>query len=290
MNNSVAVTPVRIRSSRPARAVLLAAPLVWLITLIYHDIVRGLFIDWWTVPSLSQGLLIPPLAIWIAWLMRAQVERVPTRADGRGVILVAVSCAVLLFGQLASEFFLSRISLVMLLAGILWTFWGFGRLKALTFPFLLLATMVPLPSLIYNSLAAPLQLLATAVAARMAEAAGVTVFVDGNIIQLANVTLGVDEACSGLNSLSALIVGGLLLAFLQCSTTACRIVLVVLTIPIAVWANIVRVAGTAVLADINAIYALGFYHTFSGWLVFVYGFAMLYGAAWALHRFGEARR
>jgi exosortase len=206
------------------------------------------------------------------------------------MILVVISCAVLLFGQLASEFFLSRISLVILLAGITWTFWGVARLKALMFPFLLLATMVPLPSLIYNSLAAPLQLLATAVAARIAETAGVTVFVDGNIIQLANVTLGVDEACSGLNSLSALIVGGLLLAFLQCSTPACRLFLLVLTIPIAVWANIVRVAGTAVLADVNAMYAMGFYHTFSGWLVFVYGFAMLYGSAWALHRFGEARQ
>jgi exosortase len=268
----------------------LAFPVVTLIAILYHRIIYDLFLDWWLVPSLSQGLLIPPLTVWIAWSMRARVWSIPAGQDGRGLLLVLASCATLIFGQLAAEFFLSRLSFVMLLAGIAWTFWGLGRLRALIFPFLLLATMVPLPALLYNSVAAPLQLLATTVAAHVAETAGVTVHVDGNIIQLANMSLGVEEACSGLNSLSALIVGGLLLAFVQCSTILSRVLLLVLTIPIAICANILRVAGTAILADVNPMYALGFYHTFSGWLVFVLGFMMLYAAAWGLQMSSEVRR
>ena len=104
-------------------------------------------------------------------------------------------------------------------------------------------------------------------------------FRDGNIIQLAGVSLGVAEACSGLNSLSALIVGSLLLGYLLCSRTASRVALFATAIPLAIGVNILRVAGTALIADYNQEFALGFYHAFSGWLVFVAGFGLLYGCA-----------
>jgi len=175
-----------------------------------------------------------------------------------------------------------RFAFVLLLVGLVWTFWGFPRLRTLAFPFLLLATMIPLPVMVYNSLAAPLQLLASDLATRSAQVLGVSVFRDGNIIQLAGVSLGVAEACSGLNSLSALIVGSLLLGYLLCGRTASRVALFATAIPLAIGVNILRVAGTALLADYNQEFALGFYHAFSGWLVFVAGFGLLYGCARAL--------
>src|SRR5437762_3454676 len=84
-----------------------------------------------------------------------------------------------------------------LIGGLMWTFWGFARLRTLAFPFLLLLTMVPPPSLLYPSAAAPLQLFASGRASALAQALGITVFRDGNIIHLANLSLGVVEACSG---------------------------------------------------------------------------------------------
>jgi exosortase len=287
---SLALAPVRLVDKPVAvQAVIRAVPLIVLIALIYRQVIYDLVLDWWTVPSLSQGLLIPPLVVWMAWGMRARVRAAAITPDARGLVLMAAACAILLFGQLAAEFFLSRISLVLLLAGITWTFWGFARLHALTFPFLLLATMVPLPALIYNRLAAPLQLFATAVSAKLAKLAGVTVHVDGNIIQLASTTLGVEEACSGLSALSALIVGSLLIGFIQCSGLTSRLILFLLAVPVAILTNIFRVTGTALLADYDADYALGYYHSFSGWLVFVVGFGMLYGASRLLHRVLEGR-
>jgi exosortase len=165
-----------------------------------------------------------------------------------------------------------------------------ARLRTLAFPLLLLATMVPLPGILYNALAAPLQLLASDIAAQIAQAFGVSVFRDGNILELAGISLGVAEACSGLNSLSALVVGSVLLGYLVCEQLASRVLLFLLAAPLAVAVNIARVAGTALLADWNNAFALGFYHSFSGWMVFLVGFGLLYVSARILHAVFDRRK
>jgi exosortase len=254
-----------------------------LICFLFGAVLIDMAHDWWTEPALSQGMLLPPLALYIAWMQRQLTLDVPARPDQRGLWITALACFVFLAGKLASEFFLMRFSFVILLAGLIWTFWGFPRLRTLAFPVLLLATMVPLPVMLYNSLAAPLQLLASDLATRIAQMFGVSVFRDGNVIQLAGTSLGVAEACSGLNSLSALIVGSVLLGFLMCTRLLSRITLFFLAVPLAIFVNIIRVAGTALLADVNQEFAEGFYHSFSGWLVFVAGFGILYLIARMLH-------
>src|SRR6516164_395622 len=127
-----------------------------LIVLLYSAIIPDLVSDWWTQPALSYGLLIPPLALYIAGLRRDITFSILAERSWSGCWLVAFACLVFLAGSLSAEFFLSRISLVLLIAGLVWTFWGIGRLRTLAFPFLLLATMVPLPQLVYNALASPL--------------------------------------------------------------------------------------------------------------------------------------
>ena len=254
-----------------------------LVLVLYGWTLMDLANDWWTDPALSQGLLLPPLALAIAWMRRGITFSEPAVPDSRGLVWIAAACFLFLLGKLGAEFFLSRISFVVLIVGLLWTFWGARRVGTLAFPLLLLATMVPLPSLVYNSLAAPLQLFASDVATRLAQIMGVSVYRDGNVINLAHISLGVERACSGLNSLSALMVGGVLLGFLQCNRAVTRILLFLLTIPLSIAANVVRVTGTAIIADYHEEFALGFYHAFSGWLVFVTGFGALYGVSKLLH-------
>jgi exosortase len=254
-----------------------------LIAVLFSAVLIDMARDWWNYPALSQGMLLPPLALYIAWIHRRNTFRYRAIPDNRGLLLTAAACLTFLLGSFASEFFLMRFSFVILLAGVIWTFWGIRRLRTLTFPILLLATMIPLPVIFYNSLAAPLQLLASDLATRIAQACGVSVFRDGNVIQLAGTSLGVEEACSGLNSLSALIVGSVLLGFLLCSRSITRILLFAFAVPLAIAVNIIRVSGTALIADYNLEYAEGFYHSFSGWLVFVAGFGALYLCARTLH-------
>jgi exosortase len=264
--------------------------LVSLILLIYARVLADLAYDWWVYPAWSQGMLIPPFALYLAWLRRSATLAQPIRPANSGLLVIALSCITFLVGKLSVEFFLMRISTVILLTGIIATFWGIARLRTLAFPLLLLCTMVPLPMIVYNSLAAPLQLFASDVSTQLAQLLGVSVYRDGNIIHLAYTSLGVAEACSGLNSLSALIVAGMLLGYLLCTRLFSRVFLVAIAVPLAIAVNILRVTGTAVLADYNQELAMGFYHSFSGWLVFVAGFGALYLIAKAANYFMDSTR
>jgi len=264
----------------------IVATLMWLL---FFSVLVDMGHDWWTEPAWSQGMLLPPLAFYIAWANRERTFGYAVIPDARGLLLTAVACLMFLLGKLASEEFITRMSFVILVVGLIWTFWGAARLRTLAFPILLLASMVPLPVMLYNSLAAPLQLFASDLGSQIAQAAGTSVFRDGNIIQLAGVSLGVEEACSGLNSLSALSVGGLLFGYLVCSRLLSRIVLFVAAIPLAIGLNVLRVAGTAILADYSQNFAMGFYHLFSGWLVFVSGAGVLYLFARLLHAWADPK-
>jgi exosortase len=254
-----------------------------LIALLYYRVLAGMAHDWWTQPAWSHGLLIPPLALYIAWIRRANTLAEPPVLDGCGLFLVIGACLCYMLGKLGAEFFLARMSFVGLVAGLIWTFWGSRRLRTLAFPLLLLATMVPLPVIVFNALAAPLQLFASACATNLVQVIGISVYRDGNIINLAHTSLGVAEACSGLNSLSALVVSGLLIGFLACIRFRTRMALALLSIPLAIFVNVIRVTGTAIIADFHEEFALGFYHSFSGWLIFCVGFGALYGIASLLH-------
>jgi exosortase len=260
-------------------AILLAA----LSTLLYYPLVPELVSDWATNPGASQGFLLPPFAFYIAWMRRRSTLAIPVSPESRGLLLIALACLLFLVGKLSAEFFAMRVSMVILLAGLIWTFWGLQRLRTLIFPLLLLAAMIPLPVLVYNSLAAPLQLLASEIATDVAQFFGVSIYRDGNIIHLAGASLGVAEACSGLESLSALMVAALLLGFLNVSSVAGRVFLFGISVPLAIAVNVMRVAGTALLADYRPEWAMGFYHMFSGWLVFLAGFGMLWALGMGIH-------
>ena len=147
---------------------------VALIGILFASVLADMAHDWWTEPAWSQGMLLPPLALYIAWIQRSQILSCAVTPDQRGLFLTGFACMTYVLGQLASEFFLTRISFVILLVGLIWTFWGLGRLRRLVLPLLLLASMVPLPVMIYNSLAGPLQLLASDGATRIAQSVGVS--------------------------------------------------------------------------------------------------------------------
>jgi exosortase len=289
MGTAVAVDPKNARREATGPlAWIKVAVIVGLAGALYAAIIPDLASDWWTEEASSYGMLVPPIALYIAYQRRQVTFAVPAQPDLRGLGLLSVACFVFLLGQLSAEFFLARISLVLLLGGIAWTFWGFRRFRTLVFPLVLLGTMVPLPAIVFNTLAAPLQLFASRIATDLAQMFGVSIYRDGNVIHLATTSLGVAEACSGLNSLSSLVVASLLLGFLEDATVLGRILLVVLSVPLAIGVNVLRVAGTAVLADYQPEFAMGFYHSFSGWLIFVVGFGMLWLLGKLLFRWTRA--
>jgi exosortase len=255
-----------------------------LMAALYWDVVAGMADVWWTDPAYSHGLLIPPLALYVAWIQKDEILAAPVRPSVLGLWATGFGCLVLLVGKLGAEFFLTRESLVIILAGLILTYWGFARLKKLIFPLVLLATMVPLPTIVYNKLAAPLQLFSSWVASGTLELMGIPVFRDGNVMNLPEISLGVAEACSGLRSLSSLTVLALVVGFFVLASAWGKILLFLLAVPAAIAINVVRVTVTALMAREDARLAEGFFHSFSGWVVFIVGFGLLYAVAIGIHK------
>ena len=183
-----------------------------------------------------------------------------------------VASAVFLAGLLGAELFLTRIPFIGVVAGSVWSMFGSRHLRLLAFPVLLLFLMVPLPTIVFNQIAFPLQLFASRVGETVLTAAGVPV-VRGKayVLELASCeVLEVAQACSGIRSRISLLTLGVLLGKLTEPRIAIRVLLAILTVPVAIAANAARVVGTGLAANwIGPEAAEGFFHTFSGWLVFV---------------------
>ena len=260
------------------------AVIATLLVALYGEIVRDMALVWWTDDAYSHGMLIPPLAVYIAWMSRDEILAVAAEPSRVGYLVTAVGGLVLLVGRLGAEFFLTRVSLVVITAGLVLTYWGWRRLRLLSFALILLATMVPIPAIVYNRLAAPLQLFSSAVASSTLELMSIPVYRDGNVMHLPEISLGVAEACSGLRSVSSLSVLALVAGYLVCKTLPFRLALFLLAFPVAIAINVVRITLTAVLAKQDPALAEGIFHSFSGWVVFLVGFAILYALAIVLER------
>jgi exosortase len=243
---------------------------------LYRDVVAKLVHDWYIDENYSHGFLIVPLALYFAWERRARFDAAARQPSVLGLFLVIGSLGALIAGVLGSELFMTRVSLLGVLAGALWYLFGFARLQIMTFPLAFLLLMIPIPAIIFNQIAFPLQMLASRFGEMALMAAGIPVLREGNVIQLANTYLEVAEACSGIRSLISLLTLGILYGYFMDPRIWARVLLALSAIPVAIVANGVRVAGTGVAAHYYGPEAAqGFFHTFSGWLVFLVAFLML---------------
>ena len=243
---------------------------------VYSGVVSSLVRQWASDDNYSHGFLIIPLALYGAWERRGQLQQAQIRPSVLGVIVLCGSLLVFATGVLAAELFLARISLVGVVIGAVLFVWGREHVRILAFPILLLPLMVPLPTLVFNQLAFPLQLFASRIGETAIAAAGIPVLREGNVLELPNTTLAVAEACSGIRSLVSLVTLAVVLAYFTERRAWIRAALVVSAIPMAVLANAARVAGTGLASHwFGRAAAEGFFHGFSGWLMFAAAFAGL---------------
>ncbi len=194
--------------------------------------------------------------------------------------------ALLVAGLLGAELFLTRTSILAVLAGSIVFVAGWRALRILVFPLAFLILMIPIPAILFNQIAFPLQLLASNVGETTLSLAGVPVLREGNVIVLANTTLEVAEACSGIRSLVSLLTLGIVYGYFIDRRPFVRVLIALSTIPIAIASNAFRVAGTGLAAPYyGPAAAEGFFHEFSGWLVFMVAFLMMFVVARLLQRF-----
>ena len=235
------------------------------VTAIYYQVIGKLVSDWYTNPDFSHGFLVAPFALFLLWDKRKVLRDTPIQQTWSGVWLLLAAIFVLFMGIYGAELFLSRLSLVMLLAGIVWTLCGRAMLREMRFAILVLLLAIPIPAVLFNQITFPLQLLASRMASAILPLFGVPVLRDGNIIQLPSMQLEVAEACSGIRSLMSLFAVAIFYGYFLERSTSRRVVLALAAIPIAVFANAARIVGTGLCVQYwNPDKAVGFFHEFSG--------------------------
>lgn len=262
------------------RRSLAALGLVCAVTVVvYLPVLTSLVRQWASDDNYSHGFLVLPFALYFGWLRRRELAALPLQPHWFGLVVVAGSLVVLLAGRLGAELFLARISLIGLIAGAVLFLYGARHFRLLIFPIAFLLLMVPLPAVVFNQLAFPLQLLASSAGEAVLSASGVPVLREGNVLVLPTTTLEVVQACSGIRSLVSLLTLAIILGKLTEPRVWTRVALAVLALPVAIAANAARVAGTGLAAEfISPQAAEGFFHEFSGWVMFVVAFALLLAA------------
>jgi exosortase D (VPLPA-CTERM-specific) len=245
----------------------------------------------WNSGEYSHGYLIPVISIWMVIRNRDELLRAPLEGDWWGVPIIAVGLAVAIIGELATLYTIIQYAFLLTLIGFVVITLGWRGLKILWAPLLYLAFMIPLPDFLYRDLSGRLQLLSSAIGVSLIRALGISVFIEGNVIDLGNYKLQVAEACSGLRYLFPLLSFGFLCAYLFAGRLWQKIVLFLSTIPIAVLMNSVRIAVIGVLTETSGPEAAeGFLHLFEGWVVFILCLLLLFGEAWLILRASGNRK
>lgn len=283
---------------------------------LYATVLAKLGYDWWEDPNYSHGLLIPFIIGYILWARRDRLRRAPPRPSLLwGATMIICALFALWAGTAGAELFTQRLSLVLMLAGIAVYFRGFGFLRLMLTPFALVILAIPIPAIVFNKIAFPLQLFASRCAVWAMRMLDIPVLRQGNVIELVPLgaretkRLEVVEACSGIRSLMTLVTLALLFAYFTCpkddttdrpgksgtgSLHALKsygfwrsAVIIVASIPIAILTNAMRVSGTGVLARYYGTgVADGFFHSFSGWVIYILAFLLMFAVGWLLDRAG----
>lgn len=258
---------------------------------VYRHVLWKLVQAWWEDPNYSHGFLMPGFAAFVIWRVREKLAGTILRPTWWGLLMCVAAMGLLVVGDFGAEYFSSRFSLLVLAAGSILLFWGWGHLRTLAFAMSMLLLMIPIPTILLNQITFPLQMWASQLATGLLSGVGVPVLRDGNVIQLPSTSLEVVTACSGIRSLVSLIALAAAFGYLKDHRVAHRWALVILAVPIAIAANSIRIMGTGLLAQYwDPDKALGFFHLFEGWVIFLLSMGLLLAADGAISRFSHLRR
>lgn len=271
------------RVARASHWILWTSILTILFFVLYAPILKALVLNWWQNPDYSQGFLVPVFSAFVLWRQRRRLRDVPVKPANAGLVVMLFAVALLLGGSLGAELFSSRFSMLVLIGGMVIFLAGWPMLRAVLFPLGFLVLMIPIPAIIYSQITFPLQLIASRFAGSWLQVIQVPVLREGNLLILPNYTLEVVEACSGIRSLMTLITLAVAYGYLAEDRRWTRYVLVVLMIPIAIFSNAFRIVGAGFLTyHFGSEAAKGFFHEFSGWVIFLVAMMLMFFCHWVL--------
>jgi len=242
----------------------------------YYKIIAELVTDWWADPNNSHGFLIIPVVCFMIWYKVRHSKLRDFGGNWWGMSVIIMAAIFYYFGMICSIEYATRLSLVLWIYGSIIVIFGFSFWCELIFPMFFLLFMIPLPYILYDQVAFPLRIVASTIATSLLNVIGIPAFQDGNIIFLSTMVMDVQDACSGIRSIMSLFAVASLLTYFGNRNKYIRSFVVLSAIPIAIITNSLRIFFTGILIGFGyQTFAEGFFHTFSGWGVFMAGFLLI---------------
>jgi exosortase len=228
----------------------------------------------------SHGFLIPLISLFIVWQRRNALSKIKMAGNVLGLWIVAACLLVHIVSASLRVYFLSGFTLIPIIYGLVLFFFGKEMVRKLTFPILFLFTMVPLPLAVIGTLTVKLKLLATQLSVFTLNNIGFRCIQDGSVIRMPASFIEVAAPCSGLRSIISLVTLGLLFAYSMKTSLLKKTILFLSSIPIAIATNVMRITIVAIVNDLyGGEVAMGVFHDFTGYMVFVAAFLGLFGIA-----------
>ena len=249
----------------------------WLLLLIlFAPVIRWFVTTWSTSIYDAHGALVPLIVGVMLWSRRRNLASEPRQPDFAGLWLLGAAVLLLLLAMLMDFNMLGGVAFIIAVAGMIWTLQGVRWLRAAIFPVSFLLFMLPLNYPLEIFAGFPLRLLSVKLTAALLRLTGLEVTVQGTLLATSNFQVAIESPCSGLKTLSALLMVGLVLSFFLRHRLYERMVLLLLIPVVAVLANAVRNMVITLLGHFyGREYALGFLHSFSGLAVFLLAVALL---------------
>jgi exosortase len=219
-----------------------------LVLVLYAPVLGSLVKQWWTDPNNGHGFFVPLFAAYVLWSERDRWRSQPFRPDNFGLAMMLLAVGLRILGMLGAEVFIARLSLVIMMSGIVLFLAGRQALRSIAFPIAYLLFMIPLPAIVYYQLTLPLQLWASRLGATGLVVLGIHTVREGNLLYLPNCTLNVVEACSGIRSLLSLLAVAVAYGYFAERSAWKRTVLAIASVPAAIATNGLRLVATGVLS------------------------------------------
>jgi exosortase D (VPLPA-CTERM-specific) len=256
----------------------------------FARVLGGLYNIWNLKPEYSHGIIIPVLSAFLIWRQRQQLRQLLFTGSWLGIPLIAAGLGLRSIGELTTMQTLEHFAFLLVLYGIVLTLVGPIVFRRLWMPLLILIFAVPLPSILNNALSLQLQLLSSQLGVWVIRTAGISVLLEGNVIDLGSYQLEVAEACSGLRYLFPLMTLAFIVAYLFRGPMWKKVILFLSSIPITVIMNSLRIGFIGITVEYwGAGMAEGALHDFEGWLVFMLSTGVLVLTAFGLSRVGQSR-
>ena len=258
----------------PFYLILLSLSFLFIYVIFQEGILHA--INKWDSPEYSHAYLIPLISIFIIWQKFSEIIKTPFNGSWLGFAIVLLGVFFWFLGELSTLYIIIKYSLLVVLFGLVLSFSGLSRIRFFLVPIFLLFFTIPLPQFIYNNLSSYLQLISSQIGVEVIRLFGISVYLEGNVIDLGNYKLQVVEACNGLRYLFPLVTLGVIAAYFYQDKFWKKCVVVVSTVPITILMNSLRIGIIGILVEYWGIQmAEGFLHDFEGWIIFMICFAIL---------------